>query len=207
MAVQLLDTFQIAMNGLCFGQRIRLRHTYAVIAVSPSQDEILAMNEIITQVQTPGPNDLKTSYLSLLPIDYVMDEIRGQWLWPFKRAYISIVPNTPNGTNLNTATVSSDSAAVTRRTNIAGRDQISTLKIGPAPDGASSAGLLVSAYRILLNSFATESLKALVMPVSGIIAIPTILLNSGQSNNRDLRTAVIGLESRVMRRRVVRRGE
>ena len=207
MPVALLDTFHVLLNGTCFSQRIRTRLTYVVIAVNPVVDPVVSMNEIIAGVQAVGANNLTTNYLTCLPTSYTLNEVRGQWLRATKLAYISSFPVASIGTNANPATVACDSAAVVRRASKAGRKYISTLKLGPVPDGGSASGLLVATYKALATNFGNDTLKTLSFPVSGIIAIPTILQPNGLSTDADLKTLLIPNESRVMRRRVVGRGE
>lgn len=201
------DTIKLTFKGTCFSQAVFLDLTYVCTVGTPIAT-IVSLQEFITAVGPGGPaaNQIADSYLACLPPQYLGMVITAQVLRPVRSAYTSITFAAANGTNANAATVACDSAAVTRRTALSGRNQISTLKVGPAPDGASAAGLLTVAYTNLLTTFNGRTLLQQVMPVSTAQYKPAILTKIGNYDNRDLVTGLVTPESRVMRRRVVGRG-
>lgn len=207
MPINPSDTVLVQFIGSCFNQRIMLDLTYRCTVGSPLPTPVL-LNELANDVAPGGPaaNDIGTSYLACLPPQYNLLEIKTQVLRAVRSAYVSVGTPGTVGTNANPATVACDSAAITRRTLLAGRNQVSTLKVGPCPDGASVAGLLTAAYSGLLSAFAARTLITQVMGVSTAQYVPTILDNTGAASGRDLISFFVQPESRVMRRRVVGRG-
>lgn len=207
MAINAGDTLRLTFLGTCFGQRIMLDLSYRCTVGNGTATPTL-LTELInaTAPGAPAATEIGTSYLACLPPQYTLNEMRAQVLTPTRSAFTSVGFVGTVGTNVNPATVSADSAAITRRTLLAGRNQLSVLKIGPAPDGASAAGLITAAYTALLSTLGTRTIAGLAMPVSTAQYVPTILGPTGLSTGRDLVGFFIGTESRVMRRRVVGRG-
>lgn len=207
MPINPSDTLLVQFIGTCFNQRIMLDLTYRCTVGSPLPTPVL-LNELANDVAPGGPaaNDIGTSYLACLPPQYTLNEIRTQVIRPVRSAYVSVGLVATVGTNVNPATVACDSAAITRRTLNAGRNQVSTLKVGPCPDGASAAGVLTNAYQALLSTFGARTLLTQVMGVSTAQYVPTILTPLGMADGRDLVSFFVQNTSRVMRRRVVGRG-
>lgn len=206
MPVTAGDTMRLTFVGLCFAQRIFLDLSYRCTVGAPAVSTADVLDETITQVIAGGANDIKTNYLACLPASYSVAEIRAQVIKPTRSAFRSTFPVGMVGTNINPATVACDSASIVRRTALAGRNQVSTLKIGPVPDGASASGLLTAGYRLLCQTFALDTIKPLLLPVSTVQWLPTILDRLGNASSRDLISMFVEPESRVMRRRVVGRG-
>jgi len=201
------DTMRLSFRGTCFGQRIILDLSYRCTVGAPGVATAAVLDETLTAVVGGGVNDIKTNYLACLPPQYTMNEVRAQIIKPVRSAFRSNTLVGFVGTNVNPATVACDSAASTRRTALSGRNQVSTLKIGPVPDGASAAGLLTVPYTALLAPLMADTIKTLLLPISTVQWVATILSPLGISTERDLVNGVIQPQSRVMTRRVVGRGE
>jgi hypothetical protein len=155
-----------------------------------------------------GAADPIVSYLACLPAQYRLDEVRSQVIQPVRSAYTDLqFAGGKPGTHVGPATVACDSAAIVRRTILAGRDQVSTLKVGPCPDGASAAGILTDAYAALLGVFGSATITTFIAGATQLTLVPTILTPDGTHNFRDLESFHVGVASRVMRRRVVGIGE
>lgn len=200
------DSVRLTFRGLCFGQRILYDLTYRCTVGNIVLTTNQVLDELNSQVTLAGANNLEVNYLAALPPQYTLESVRSQVVWPVRSNSRDLLTPATVGTNVNAATVACDSAALTRRTVLGGRNQISVLKLGPVPDGGSAAGLLTVAYKALCGSVASDSLKTLLLPVSTCQFVPTILTRTGQNNLRDVTTFFVGPESRVMRRRVVGRG-
>lgn len=208
MPINAGDTLRLTFLGRCFGQRIMLDLSY-VCTVGNATATPTLLNELInnTAPGAPAATEIGTSYLACLPPQYTLEQMRAQVIRPVRSAYTSVNFVATVGTNPNPATVAADSAAITRRTLLAGRKQVSVLKIGPAPDGASAAGLITAAYTGLLGTLAQRTITTLLMPISTAQYVPCILDPLGNFDGRNLVGFLIQTESRVMRRRVVGRGE
>lgn len=198
---------QIQWRGSCFGQRIRMDLNYVVTVGVPGQPTDVTLLTILDAVQL-APTDIRTAYLACLPPQYNLDEITAQVVFPTRSAYVSFFPAAGTvGTNVNAASVSNDAAAITRRTMASGRNQVSTLKIGPAPDAVSVAGRLTPAYTALLASLAALTVTNVIDAASTAQMSPVIINKEGIYNGRLLRSWRVGIFSRVNRRRTVGIGE
>lgn len=206
MPVNAGDSVRIQIMGFCFLQRIIVDLTYRCTVGNIVLTTAQVLDELNLQIVAAGANNLTTNYLKCLPPQYTQEKVRSQVVWPLRSTFRENFTAGAVGTNVNAATVACDSAAITRRTQLGGRNQISVLKLGPVPDGGSAAGLLTVAYTALAGGFGSDTLKTLLLPVSTCQFVPTILTKTGVNNTRDLTGFAVGLESRVMRRRVVGRG-
>lgn len=207
MAVAAGDTIRLSFRGSCFNQRIIFDLSYRVTVGNAGLTTAQVLNELNTQVFAGGGNDILTNYLLCLPPQYQCLEIRSQVIQPVRSAYQSQALVGIVGTNANPCTVACDSAALTRRTALAGRNQVSVLKYGPIPDASSAAGLLTAAARGQIAVSGVDTIKPLLLPVSTVQMLPTILTPLGFATGRDLTNFFVQPESRVMTRRVVGRGE
>lgn len=201
------DVLRFQFRGHCFGQQIIMDLTYICTVGVPGQPTDTTILDLLDGLQA-APTNIRARYLACLPPQYELNEIRGQRVFPTRDAYVSYFPVAGTvGTNANNATVSNDAAAITRRTALAGRRQVSTLKIGPAPDAVSVAGQLTGAYTTLLSLLGGDTLSTVTGPVSTAQIVPVIANKDGLVGARFLRSYRVGLFSRVNRRRTVGLGE
>lgn len=207
MALLNNDIVQVTFRGTCFNQRILMVLNYLINGDFPVVNSIQTdLGLIRTAVLAGGVLDMQTPYLAALPPQYTLNEVRAQRIRATRSAFFSTVLVGAVGTNVNPATVSCDSAGITRRTDVAGRNKVSSLKIGPCPDGASAAGQITGAYTALLNAVGSKSILAFTPPTSGSLVIPVVFHPT--TNTFDiLNNFFVQPESRVMNRRVVGRGE
>lgn len=201
------DIVQLSWRGRIFGQRILMVRNYLIVgdynvATSIAQD----LDDIKQQLAPAGAFDATTAYLACLPPEYKLEELRAQRLKAVRSAMRSTVFVAAPGTNANSATVPSDSAAITFRTDLAGRSQISTVKVGPLPDAASAAGFLTAPQLALHSTLATKLLTQFTPAGSGSVVAP-VVVGKSLSSPSILTTAIPELTSRVITRRTVGRGE
>lgn len=201
------DTVRLTFRGTVFNQLICFDLSYRVTVGNNVLATSAVLDEMNTQVSAGGGNDILANYLLCLPPQYIATEIRSQVVRPTRSAFRTLGLVATVGTNPNPATVGCDSGAITRRTTLGGRNQISVLKVGPLPDASSAAGLLTAGARGQLAVLGVDTIKTLVLPVSTVQLVPTILDRFGNASGRDLVSLVVGNESRVMVRRVVGRGK
>jgi len=207
MPIAVGDTIRTSFLGTCFGQRIIFDLSYECTVANPALSTAAGLNELNAQVTAGGANDILINYLAVLPPQYTLNQVRSQIIRPVRSAYFGINFVGTVGTNANAATMAADSAAITRRTDTSGRNQVSTLKVGPCPDAAAAAGLLTGAYQLLLSNLGTDTIKTLLMPVSTNQFVATILGPTGLSLSRRLVQFLVQPQARTHSRRVVGRGE
>lgn len=205
MALLAGDWVQVSFIGACFNQVIELVRVVKCTQDFPIVNNITTdLTLIRTAVRAGGVADWETPYLAALPPQYQLNEVRTQRIWPARSAFFGVAVANP-GTNANAATVACDSAAITFRTDKGGRNQLSIVKVGPCPDGASAAGLITNAYRALLVTLATALGSPFTPPTSGCLMIP-IVPHVPTHTDDQITNFLIGTQSRVMSRRVVGRG-
>lgn len=201
------DWVQVSFRGTCFGQQILLVRNYLVSGDFPAINSVQTDLGIIrNDFLAGGALDLQTPYLAALPPQYSLLECRAQRLKATRSAFTSTTLVGVVGTNANPATVSCDSAGITLRTDFAGRNQVSCVKIGPCPDGASAAGMITAAYTALLTAIGAKLITAFVPTGSGSLLVPIIPHPDGITFDI-LNNLLVQETSRVMNRRVVGRGE
>lgn len=201
------DTMKLTFRGTCFGQRIIYDLAYECTVGNAVMTTGQVLQETINQVTAVGANNILTNLRNAMPPQWSLDEIRAQIISPQRSAFLSNGFAGFVGLNVGAATAAARQGAITRRTDFSGRNQISTLKVGPIPDNASAAGLLTVPYQTLLGLMGTDSIKGLLLPVSTVQWVSTILSPSGLSLGRRLSNFFIQPQSRVLVRRVVGRGE
>lgn len=206
MALKNNDWVLVSFRGLCFNQQIILTQWYLVAGDFPAVNTITQdLTLIVNGVAPAGAGDIATAYLACLPVQYQMQTIRAQRIKASRSSYFSQV-NLLAGSNVNPCTVASDAAAITMKGDNAGRNNLSTKKIGPVPDAASAAGLLTVAYTALLNTLGSRLALAWTPPTSGSTLVPIVPHKDGITNEI-INNWSVGPESRVHRRRTVGLGK
>lgn len=201
------DIVQLSWRGRVFGQRVMMVRSYLIVGDFPVVTSVADdLDQIKAAVGPAGINDITTPYLACLPAQYALLELRAQRLKAVRSAMRSTTFVATNGTNANAATVPTDSAAITFRTALAGRSQISVVKIGPMADAASVAGFLTAAQLALHGALAGQMLQAFTPPGSGSLVTP-VVVGKALTNPSVLNSAVPETTSRVITRRTVGRGE
>jgi len=201
------DIVQMSWRGKCFNQRIIMVRNYLVlgdynVATTIAQD----LDDITNQLAPAGAFDATTAYLACLPPEYELQEIRSQRVKAVRSVIRSSVFGGLPGTHASSATVPTDSGAITFRTDLAGRSQVSVVKIGPLPDAASVAGNLTAAQLAKHSALATKLLTAFAPAGSGSVITP-VVVGKALTNPSALTSAVPEVTSRVITRRTVGRGE
>lgn len=205
MGLMANDRVQVTLRGKCFGQRIVCVRTLLIVGDMPVADSVKkGLDDILTAINIGGIANWIGPYLACLPPQYTLNEMRAQRIKPVRSAYTSLFPINFIGTNVNNATVSNDSAALTFRGANASRSNVGTVKVGPAPDGASAAGLLTAAYTNLMSALGAA--MSVGFAVDGAFCIP-VLYNKKLNTVESIESFRVGAESRTMRRRTVGIGE
>lgn len=207
MAIMANDILYFAFRGSCFGQRIMLTQWYQATGTgNPSTTLVQDFAEWRTAIDSVAVNDLTSQYLALFGSDYELQELRFQRIKPVRSAYTSFVPTTQAGTFDGETGTAANSAAITYRTILAGRDQVSTKKIGPLPEEASVAGLIADTYAELLQTFAANLMSNIALVTAAVELVPGIF-HPVANTFTPFASFLLQDTSRTMSRRVVGRGE
>lgn len=198
----------VSFYGRCFGQRIILTHHYDLNLIGGPIEVIYndAMEQVIDQVESAGGSDIVTALRDCLPAQWRLEEIRAQVIWPLRYVIVSRAYDLP-GVNAAAATVANDSAALTFRTERAGRRFVGTKHLGPVPDGASAAGLLTANYITTVNALGTVMMNPVVTTDGPLDWRPCIYNRDQPIGSPRIESFIVGRQSRVQRRRTVGLGE
>jgi len=199
------DKALVSFMGRCFGQRIILtlwyRYQGDTLGTSRTQD----MLDLIAELLPAGTVDVQTDYMKVLGGDFKLEEVRAQFIAPTRYAYVAVA--TPGVIGLGgAATVANDSAALTLRSELGGRDQTATKHVGPIPDNFSDEGLLTPAATTKLTALAVKLTTQVTLGAGPEKWIPIIYHKATQTSTSVI-AARIGAQSRVQRRRTVGLGE
>lgn len=210
MAAEVGDIYQVAAVGRAFGQRILLTHHYRLTAINPAVSESDARDSLAIGVWNGvgGGDVLETTYLACLPPEYTLDYWRVQMVGPVRRAYVNFDRSTP-GTHLASARTVNLGAALTLRSDGAGRHEHGTKHIGPIPEGNTvmTDGLLTPAYKAIVNTFGLSLLSHVIDAAIGADWTP-IIYNKGAVPGFEIPiNNTVGDTVRVQRRRTVGLGE
>jgi len=201
------DIVQITFRSTCLGSRIMLTHYYRLNnSVSGSDKDFLT--SLLNALDPDNPETPGEYYRNCLPSNTVMQEVRGQIIYPVRTAYhsffFSLQGNWPA-----VATTTNTAAALTLKTNKAGRSQKATKHIGPLAPDAQTAASLSGTYSAAVGSLA-DSLGQSITLGGGAICTPIIYHKNadGPANKYDVVTGrYVNPYVRVMRRRTLGLGE
>jgi len=204
------DIYQIAAVGRAFQQRVILTHYYRLSAIDPDVSDTAARDSLVLGVSdgVGGGDVLESTYLALLPPEYELDYWRGQLISPNRMAYVNYNRDMP-GTHADSARTVNLGAALTLRTDEAGRKEHCTKHIGPVPESAAVmvAGEFSAAYKALCVTFIGSLLSQVIDAAIGATWDP-IIYNPGTVPNYGVPVnGFVGDTVRVQRRRTVGLGE
>ena len=205
MPLFLGDIVQTTVVGRCYSQRILLSLMWRVSQAGPPEESVnVQLGQLFDAIKVGGTHDKMTAYLDCLQTDYQMLGLRNQVVRPVRTAY-RFDESVHLGTG-GAGTVANDSAALTLRTAVAGRNQVATKHIGPIADGSSLDGRLTLAFRAKVATLGALLTQEVQIAVGGLTFTPVIFHRSTNTFNV-IETYVVGEQSRVQRRRTVGLGE
>lgn len=205
MPLFLNDIVLLTIKGRCFSQRILFTQTYRVaVTGGPGESANLQLGYLSAAWDHALVGGIFGKYALCLSTDYQSLETRTQVIAPVRLAYRSDV-NVGLGM-FGAGTVANDSAALTMRTEAAGRKEVATKHIGPIPDGASGNGVLELDYRANLVAFGS-ALRSDITDAGTGVSFKPVIYHPGAGDWSDITSFVIGEQSRVQRRRTVGLGE
>jgi len=204
------DIYQVAAVGRQGGQRIILTHYYRLAEINADVSDTDARDSLVLGVSdgAGGGDVLETTYLACLTEDYQLDYWRCQNIDPVRWAYVNL-NRAVQGTHAGVSTTVNLGAAITLRTDAAGRKEHATKHIGPIPDDSATIvnGVLQAGYRATLTTFLGSLLSDVVDAAIGALWTPVIYNKGSVPNFRRVMNGIVGDTARVQRRRTVGLGE
>lgn len=194
---------QVTFEGLLYGQQVMTVMSYMYDDTVPidGPDAILAAREDINLTGT----GLYALYRECLSEDVMFLMQHYQWITPTRYAYVTFIPTAREGVIPSPAALSNTACVVTRRGQVAARDQISNLHLPGLPAAVITSGLLSEAQLDRMDAFGEESLSPLDNGAF-LSLFPVAFKRSAPENSRRLFTQYPQATARDMRRRTVRVG-
>ena len=199
------DVVRISLIGECLDQQIQFVSDWYLEATQSLQTPVEDELDILSEVVAAG-NAYLSTYLSCMPENYTLRDVRVQAISALRHPYVNSATNDP-GTIPSAATTPNIAATFMRYGEIAGRDKISVSHIGPIPPNSFTGGVVNDAHRTRLFILADKWLTSIVVPNPAMILRPCVQhrnpLNPGVAI---LRYPRVGTTVRTMRRRTVEIG-
>lgn len=191
---------QVTFEGRLFGQQTLTVMNY-ILRDTATLDGPTLLEEAIVWVNVAGAG-LYDKYIACLSEDVQLIQQHYQWIDPVRYAFVTNLPATNQGSIVNTAKTANISQVVTRRTERAGRNQISNLHLPGVPTEEVNAGLISDGHLTTLQAFGTRSV--LPMDLGGFITMyPCPFRRSAPAEAPTLTTSYPQAQARDMRRRTV----
>lgn len=205
------QVYLITAMGSWAGQRIMLTHTYLLDSVNPGVDAGLAVETLIKYIRggVGGLDQYETKYLGLLPPQYTLNKWRGQVIYP-DRLVIREVARGVNGAHPEDTETGNQAVALTFRTELAGRNQVSNKHIGPIPQGplTQDNGMLTAAYKGLVSDLGQAMESGIADLAINSVWVPVIWHGPPPGlSPTEITSWTVGDTLRTQRRRTVRLGE
>jgi len=205
VALFLNDICLLTVKGRCYGQRIILTQPYRVSTVgAPGENANVQLGYLAAGWNSVDPTSPFVHYMGCLSGDYQSLSIKTQVIHPVRLAYREDV-QVSLGMG-GAGTVANDSAAVTLRTDLAGRKEIATKHVGPIPDDFSINGVLTEVAKTRLVAFGS-AIRQTITSATSVIKFTPIIFHRADKTWTDITGYVIGEQGRVQRRRTVGLGE
>lgn len=205
--VALDDIFQVTLLGDYNGEAFMLVNNWRVKNLADPAEYLVDAQSIATHFGTVGVNKPLTAYLPLIGTDATVLKARAQRIYAPRSAFVDQLVNEAGlgGAICNTGNLA---ASVTRKSDLAGRDQVAVSHIGPIPFDVFTEGQLNPGFITDLGIFGTVWTTVQSIPGgSGIDLEPVIFhRNTVPPSWNTLRTHSVNPYVRTMRRRTVRVG-
>jgi hypothetical protein len=192
----------VQMFGTLAGQRIITLFQYQITDTpslgTPYTDYLQALYNQLTVA-----NNLFDSYLDVMSVNYTLDFVRIQPVWPTRLRFVDFVRADPGAwpfvANTPNIATSIERWSVSGKRHGIGRIQL------PTPSGAYANGLITdNAYKAVITTLATV-MKADVPTVAPVAVWKAVILNAAIPNPvpREVNGTTPKTEVRTMHRRTV----
>jgi len=191
----------VTFEGRQAGQQIMNVMNYVYEGDETVEDGPLVVDELDTLIT--AADDLWERWLGCMSNNVTSCKRFYQWFHPIRYAWIGKGLDVETAGALEMLSPGPNwSQAVTRRTNFAGREEVSTLKLAGVPAERIQDGFLTDPQMTVLQDFADRSVHQYVLGSgSKMTPVPWNRVSPGSANQ--LRTAYAHNTVRVMRRRTV----
>lgn len=202
--VALNDVIQVSYYSEWQSQRIMLITNWKVNDLADPGDYLADMTSIANHFANPAAGFPLALYLPLLGADVVVKTVRAQRVYAPRSGFVEVIAEEA-GTAESDAVTGNVAAAVTRKTDGAGRSQLSISHIGPIPISGYDNGVLTAPFKASLEAWAVEWLtEQAIAGGSGMELLPVVFHANDVVPSADpLINYIVNPYVRTMRRRTV----
>jgi len=191
----------ITFEGRHEGQQVMNTMNYVYDGGATTEDGPSVVDEVDDLIT--AANELWDKWLACISFE-VIDCVRYyQWFHPIRYAWIGKgLDVDTTGAFVGPALPPNASQVVTRRTDFAGREETSTLKLPGVPAERVGGGIIVPAHVVDLGIFAAKSVNVITL-LSGSKLVPVPWNRTSPGSANQLRTSYAHNTVRTMHRRTV----
>lgn len=200
------DCLEVSISSRLFGQRLLSVFHYQLTIVGGPLDGPTVINTFDGIVNVVGGASLLQTYVDAISVDVTVEAIVYQWIYNNRRARVVKTPALTAGTVVGTTSPPNIAAAVTKRSEVAGRHGVGTLHMPGLVNGSIDGGNLTIAGMDLYGALQTN----LATPINvggGGNMYPVIWNRLNPANPVKVTTSEVKNTVRTMHRRTVGVGE
>ncbi len=195
---------QVTYKGLYENNVMMMVLNYKVLSNDSAVSYLSDLNSIITKFADTAAGTILTLYRALLPANYTITTIRAQQVRPTRQLFMEDSGLALLGMHATEAASGNLAATITRVSLAAGRKGVSTLHVGPLPDGAKDYGSLDPTYKAAMASLAQALINDVVIAAPSMVLAAQILHPVGAAvPSTQIETYRLGDTIRTMRRRTL----
>lgn len=172
------DLVQLSFRGLSFAQQIIMVRNYRMSVAPTATTTVFDFcSNLAVSLNVGGSNSAyRSAYLACLSSSYQLQEIRVQVIKPIR--YVAVTAALAvNGTR-GVANAASQAGTITMFTEKAGRDQQSSVHIGPIASADSIAGVIVPGLNGALADL-RDHLFDTLSPGAGLGVLDPVIWHAG----------------------------
>lgn len=204
------DVIELSFRGSLFGQRIlNVMHYYvAAPGTGTPEQQLLALVSDI-QAGTGSVAGLKSHFLDCIAIQYTLDSIRAQRVYPTRTVYQQVLSGDVGQWTTSDCQESNIAASILKRTLTPGRMGLGRMQMAGLATDAALQGMLNPANQAVpLAVWAADMLLNYVTSAPAVTFSPCLYNPTGAGLRfSPLVATVVEDTLRVMRRRTLRVGE
>lgn len=209
MALALHDIVEVSFRGTLFGQRILniLHYVVNVTASGTTEAQLLRLAQDLVQ-GTGNPAGLETHWLDCFGVEYTLDEIRAQRVYPDRTIYQKFAANDV-GTHASPMVSSNQATSLEKRTLTVGRKGIGRIQVVGPPQGEFANGVVGAVYLAgPIATLITDLKSSYTTSVGPVTYVPCLYNPTGAPDKYSVLFDIVPQDTlRTMHRRTVRLGE
>lgn len=200
------DVLEVSLNCAYGGQRVLSVLHYKLQTTAGPIDGLTTIDTFDADFNAAAGASFVKLYMDCMNPDYSLQEVVYQWVHSVRRARVTKLPNATVGTNVGTPSPPNIGAAITKRSEVAGRHGVSTLHLSGLINAYHTLGSLTPAGVDIYSPFLPKVFETI--GVGGVSdMIPIIFNRASPADSVEITGASVRPTVRTMHRRTVGVGE